>query len=178
MLNGDPEFELLPEVDQWRFIKFIMLEIQTKKPVPLERSYLSRKGFDLRKRSISLTLQMLHNFVEVCNAGVTQRREEKEKRREEKDARAPDFKKPTLEDLKALFREKGFPAEAEKFFDYYESNGWRVGKNPMKSWIHAAANWLRNGKSFGTVEKKPKADCDFCRGKGYIPQGGKCGCWK
>src|SRR3990167_7073651 len=56
--------------------------------------------------------------------------------------------KPTAEEVKALFREKGFPAEAEKFFDYYEANGWRVGKNPMKNWHAAAANWLRNGKSF------------------------------
>ena len=65
MLNGDPEFEMLCEIDQWRFIKFIMLEIQSKKPVPAETSYLSRKGFNNKKRAISLTLQMLHNFLEV-----------------------------------------------------------------------------------------------------------------
>ena len=35
-------------------------------------------------------------------------------------------------------------SEAERFFDYYESNGWRVGKNPMRSWIHAIGNWKRN----------------------------------
>ena len=28
--------------------------------------------------------------------------------------------------------------EAEKFFNYYESNGWRVGKNPMKNWKTSA----------------------------------------
>lgn len=37
--------------------------------------------------------------------------------------------------------------EAEKFFNYYESNGWRVGKNKMKSWRGAASNWLLNAKA-------------------------------
>jgi len=55
------------------------------------------------------------------------------------------FVKPTLEEIKLHFSETGLPmAEAEKFFHYYESNGWKVGKNPMKSWISAAANWKKN----------------------------------
>ena len=36
--------------------------------------------------------------------------------------------------------------EAEKFFNYYESNGWRVGKNPMKNWKTSASNWMINAK--------------------------------
>lgn len=83
MLNAEPEFELLCEIDKWRFIAFVMLELQTKKPVPLDEEYLKRKGFDIKKRPILLTLKMLHNFVTV----VTQ--DEKlcsvEKRREEED---------------------------------------------------------------------------------------------
>lgn len=64
MLNGDPEFEMLCEIDQWRFLKFIMLEIQAQKPVPIDLDYLKRKGFDDKKRPISLTIKMLHNFIE------------------------------------------------------------------------------------------------------------------
>lgn len=71
MINGDPEFELLEELDQWRFVKFVMLQLQTKKPVPIDNEYLSRKGFNNKKRSILLTIQMLHNFVEVRNDSVT-----------------------------------------------------------------------------------------------------------
>ena len=36
------------------------------------------------------------------------------------------------------------PVEAQRFWDYYESNGWRVGRNPMKDWKAAARNWQRN----------------------------------
>lgn len=48
--------------------------------------------------------------------------------------------------------------EAEKFFNYYESNGWRVGKNPMKSWQHAVNNWITNAKQYakGTTNNQPK----------------------
>jgi hypothetical protein len=55
MVNADPEFEMLCEVDKWRFIAFIMLELQYQKPIPLDNMYLSRKGFDLKKRSMSLS---------------------------------------------------------------------------------------------------------------------------
>lgn len=48
--------------------------------------------------------------------------------------------------------------EAEKFFNYYESNGWKVGKNPMKSWTHAANNWISNKKEYakGNTSNQPK----------------------
>lgn len=114
----------------------------------------------------------------------TSRVEDKEEDKEKEKGIVKGFQKPSLEDLKAFFREKGFPAEAEKFFDYYEANGWRVGRNPMKKWPSAAANWLRNGQSFGSVQKhpenaKPNKACTSCGGGGYAPGSGKkCWCWK
>lgn len=36
---------------------------------------------------------------------------------------------------------------ANTFFDYYESNGWKVGKNPMKNWQAAAGRCLREWSS-------------------------------
>jgi uncharacterized protein YdaU (DUF1376 family) len=43
--------------------------------------------------------------------------------------------------------------EAEKFVNYYESNGWKVGKNPMKSWTHAVNNWINNAKLYAKGTK-------------------------
>ena len=55
------------------------------------------------------------------------------------------FRKPSVEDMIAYFIEKGSTRdEAEKCFDYYEANGWRVGKNPMKDWKAASRNWMKN----------------------------------
>lgn len=51
------------------------------------------------------------------------------------------FKKPTLEEIKAYLTEKGYTFSAEAFYNFYESNGWKVGKNPMKSWKAACTTW-------------------------------------
>ncbi|HTO15404.1 MAG TPA: hypothetical protein VLZ83_06520, partial [Edaphocola sp.] len=57
--------------------------------------------------------------------------------------------------IKIYFSEKGFPPiEAEKFFNYYESNGWLVGgKTKMKDWKAAARNWIINKERFNARSK-------------------------
>lgn len=53
------------------------------------------------------------------------------------------FQKPTLEQLNTKAALIGLSTtEVDKFWNYYESNGWKVGKNPMKSWSAALQNWL------------------------------------
>ena len=40
-------------------------------------------------------------------------------------------------------RSENSKTEAKKFFNYYESNGWKVGgKTAMKDWKAAARNWM------------------------------------
>jgi uncharacterized protein YdaU (DUF1376 family) len=50
---------------------------------------------------------------------------------------------PPIRDEVALEAAKiGLPdSEVDKFLNYYESNGWKVGKNPMKSWNAGLRNW-------------------------------------
>jgi hypothetical protein len=64
--------------------------------------------------------------------------------------------KPTLEETQIYFLEKNFPEiEAQRFFNYFESNGWLVGgRTKMKDWKAAARNWMLNAKKFGN---KPNA---------------------
>lgn len=70
------------------------------------------------------------------------------------------FKKPTLEELKNFIQENNYQVDAERFFDYYEANGWTVGKNkPMKNWQAAIRNWNRNSYSntgYSDEVNKPK----------------------
>jgi hypothetical protein len=54
------------------------------------------------------------------------------------------FKKPTLEEIEKYCKERKNNVDAEKFFNYYESNGWKVGKNSMKDWKAAVRTWERN----------------------------------
>lgn len=55
------------------------------------------------------------------------------------------FKKPTIEELFKYFAERGSTeaaSQAQTFIDHYESNGWKVGKNPMKDWKAAVRTWM------------------------------------
>ena len=54
------------------------------------------------------------------------------------------FEKPTLSELKTYMTEIGMADVSEKWFDYYESNGWLVGKNKMKNWRAAVRTWKNN----------------------------------
>lgn len=54
------------------------------------------------------------------------------------------FIKPTIEEIQTYITEKNYSVSATKFFNYYESNGWKVGKNKMVSWKSAVATWNSN----------------------------------
>lgn len=54
------------------------------------------------------------------------------------------FVKPTVDEIRDYIQEKGYTFDAEAFFAYYESNGWKVGRNPMKNWRMACTTWSKN----------------------------------
>jgi len=142
MLNADPAFEMLCEIDKWRLIAFIMLELQIKKPVPIDTKYLLRKDFDLKKRPISLTLQMLQHFISPVTqdekpCSVDKSREEKS--REEKRERR--FTPPSVSEVSQYVKEIGCSVDPQAFVDFYASKGWMVGSNKMKDWKAAVRTW-------------------------------------
>lgn len=57
------------------------------------------------------------------------------------------FAKPTLDEVKAYCQERNKGVDAEKWYNYYSANGWKVGKNPMKDWKAAVRTWERNDSS-------------------------------
>lgn len=68
------------------------------------------------------------------------------------------FSPPGLEEIEAYFAEKGgTAAQAERFRDFYESNGWKVGKNPMKSWKAAASGWMSRDKESAKKASAPRS---------------------
>lgn len=86
------------------------------------------------------------------------------------------FKAPNSKEIHEYMIERSYNSlvEAEKFHDYYESNGWMVGKKKMKCWKAAVRNWLRNAKPLPKqqitlvaptqqelAEQKAKQDSEF-----------------
>jgi hypothetical protein len=51
------------------------------------------------------------------------------------------FTPPTLEEVKAYCAERGNQVNAERWFDFYASKGWKVGNQSMKDWKAAVRTW-------------------------------------
>lgn len=56
------------------------------------------------------------------------------------------FVKPSIEEIAAYCKKNNYNVDAERFYDYYESKGWKIGKNSMKDWKAAIRTWVRNNK--------------------------------
>lgn len=69
------------------------------------------------------------------------------------------FHKPTLMELRAYCSEQHYSVNPEAFFDYYESNGWKVGRSPMKDWKAALRNWERNERHTEKSSKNSFSQC-------------------
>jgi phage replisome organizer N-terminal domain protein len=54
------------------------------------------------------------------------------------------FVKPTISDIEQYCSEKNISINAQQFIDYYESNGWKVGRNSMKDWQATVRRWASN----------------------------------
>ena len=61
------------------------------------------------------------------------------------------FIKPTIEEIEKYCIERKNGVNATKFFNYYEANGWKVGKNSMKNWKAAVRTWEQNNYDKGGV---------------------------
>ena len=68
------------------------------------------------------------------------------------------FSRPSVEEVRAFIDENNYHVDPEQFVDYYESVGWKVGKDkPMKNWRSAVRNWERRNNGSNT-KYTPKAN--------------------
>lgn len=59
------------------------------------------------------------------------------------------FKKPTVDQVGDYCKVRGNKVDPQQFVDHYESNGWKVGKVPMKDWQASVRTWERNDNGNG-----------------------------
>ena len=95
---------------------------------------------DKEKKSIS-DAEIFSDEKDSGNSAQLIPQEEEKKEKSSARKERTQFVPPTLEEVKDYEAQKGYTFSAEKFWGYYESNGWRVGKNPMKNWHAACVTW-------------------------------------
>jgi hypothetical protein len=63
---------------------------------------------------------------------------------------------PTLEEVQEYCQERKNGVDPEKWFDFYSSKGWMIGKNRMKDWKAAVRTWEKSESKNMTKEDKDK----------------------
>lgn len=56
------------------------------------------------------------------------------------------FVKPSIEEVREYCQQRKNSIDPETFVDFYESKGWKVGKNPMKDWKACVRTWEKSWK--------------------------------
>jgi hypothetical protein len=115
-------------------LKIVNLDEQAKK-FQIDDDFLKSIGVEEKEKS-SAKKEMFSTF-----AGTDEKQTEKSQQKDNV---------PTIENVKAYFLKHNFPeVEANKFFNYFSSNGWLVGgKTPMVDWQASAQNWILNAPKF------------------------------
>ena len=149
--------KIIVEQDGKIHIKFLDIQLKERGAISKQNSEIAKKAWEERKKNKVFDANALRTQSErITNAmPIEENRIEENIKKEDSmlvKTASPYAKKiiPTLDEvIEYLVLEKNESQnEAEKFFDYYQANGWRVGKNPMKDWKAAARNWLKNASNY------------------------------
>ncbi len=108
-----------------------------------ETQYLDQKKL--------LTVKENQAYTELVNESLTNRQHRLGKVSIVKNSLVIDskhFVPPSLEELKTYISENNYQVNAEQWLDHYQSNGWKVGRNPMKDWRAAVRTWVKRSGGF------------------------------
>ena len=145
-LLADDWFQGLCEIDRWRYISLIIFEVFHKKPVLLSPANVAFMGWNTKKRSIPLTLQMLQSKIDcvsqpekVCTT---------DKNRIDKNRIDREFVPPTLAEIKKYVQGRNSSVDPQKFLDYFTAGKWIDSNgNPVKNWKQKLITWEQpNGR--------------------------------
>jgi hypothetical protein len=159
----DIEWFNIPDESKSYLVMFWLLASEDKSssgylPDIKEMSFRLRKSEEVIIHSLST----LSHWVEQDDIKVisgryrvgspereTERERETEKEKEKNMTPTRAFKKPTSDEISKYCQERNNSVDSRKFFDFYQSKGWMVGKNKMKDWKACVRTWEKNDYSGG-----------------------------
>ena len=111
-------------------------------------------------------LQKEFLYAETPQSKVKEIKEDKKENSKEKKAKPQRFVPPTLQEVSGYVSEMGYHIDPERFLAYYESNGWMVGRNRMKSWKAALTNWEKMDNDRNIRHNGKRTDTEGNTGRG------------
>lgn len=138
--------------------------VSRRKRVEVKKDYLLISA-DILPKNAYISEENVN--ISSKNADISKQRKEEERREENSKEdirqvklamRTKSFIKPTTEQIKAYCQEHGYSIDEQYFYNYYESNGWMVGRNKMKDWQATVRNWHKRNKEDERLNGKPNTD--------------------
>lgn len=123
-------------------------------------SLISITNYDLYQDKSGEPTNELTGSSQAANKQLTTTKEVKESKEVYIDPnpkkRKPVFTKPTVNDLREYCELHGYTINPNVFFDYYEANGWVIGKYqvPMSSWKATVRTWVNRENDKSNEPKK------------------------
>lgn len=96
--------------------------------------------------NVSQTSQKVASVADTDTDTDTDKEKEKSKEKDNSVISCRRFTPPSLQEVTDYVNSKGYSVDPQAFIDFYESKGWMIGKNKMKSWQSAVGTWERRSK--------------------------------
>lgn len=152
---------MIEETEQNQFLMTETIKCIGSESASAER--VRRHRENKSKNLLQSNAQVTSGNTEIEKEKDREKELEKKEDKEKTKGKAKRFTKPTLEEIQAYCKERNNNVDAERFYDYYEANGWKVGKNAMKDWKASVRTWERNGYSDGKPQAKKQDDSKWCK---------------
>lgn len=124
-------------IKHWRIHNYIRKDTYNETPYLEQKALLEldeKNAYRLKNMASQLSVDEPSTQVRLGKVSIGYIKENNIKEKKK-------FSKPSLEELQTYISEKQLNVDAQHFIDYYESNGWKVGRNPMKDWKATARRW-------------------------------------
>lgn len=112
------------------------------------------------RRMISRRITDSTRFLKI---GVCAQAELDDTQTHKKNKKTIRFVPPTVEEVKQYCEENNYKLDAQRFVDFYESKGWMIGKNKMKSWQAAVRTWTRKAKEGTKQDEEDRGESTSVR---------------
>ena len=108
-----------------------------------KRSAAGRLGMARRWGDNNVITPLLQSNSTVITSKVKESKVKEKESIEKVATKRTAFVAPSLQEVKDYISEKGYTVDAQRFIDFYQANGWMIGKNKMNDWRAAVRTWMR-----------------------------------
>lgn len=94
------------------------------------------------------------NENEIVNDNEEENRDSKGKKKRQV------FSLPTIDEVRVYCQERKNNVDPVRWFNFYSSKGWMIGKNKMKDWKAAVRTWENNQNGYERTQTACRSDKD------------------